>query len=166
MAGAAVCAQGTFVRILVAILATDEGNARIADTGFSSIRGGFFFVAFRAGSLAVRASQGELRSGVVETRNILPLCEGVALPAFHSHLAAMLILMACGALALQAEERSAEIPHANALPGVRRHVLGGVATLALQSGVSAFQWVARLSMIEFVDIHLPENRNKFPSVVL
>lgn len=166
VARTAVCAQRAFMRVLMTVLTPGERNAGVANARFGPIRGGFFFVALRAGSGAVRAGQGELRCGVVKTRDILPLRKRVALSAVCARLAVVFVLVAGLAIALQPEISAMEVANANALPGILRDVLGGVTPLALQLCVSAFQRITRLSMIEVVHVHVPQNRNEVPAVVL
>jgi hypothetical protein len=156
VARGAVCAQRPFMRVLMAILTSGERNAGVAHARFDPIRSRFLLVALRAGRGAVCAGQGELRFGVVEARDIFPL----------RHLAVVFVLVARHALALQSEIRAAEIPHTNCLPGIRHDVFRRVTSLALQLCVTAFQRVTSLPVIEFVHVHVPQDRNEVPAVVL
>ena len=165
VAGPAVCAQGSLMRVLMTVLATSEWNTGVTDAGFGPIGGWLFLVTLRAGGLAMCARQLELRLGVVEARNVLPLTKGVALRAICSHLIVVFVLVTGDAIAFQTEEGAAEIPDTNSLPGIRRHVFGRVAALALQLCMSAFQRVTRLSVIEFIHVYVPQNRNEIPAVV-
>jgi len=98
MAGGAICAQRAFMRVLMTVLASGEGDAGIANAGLGSIRGRLFLMAFGAGSGAVRTGQRELCRRVVETSNFLPLRESVALRAICSRLTVVFVLVARQAL--------------------------------------------------------------------
>lgn len=113
----------------------------------------------------MRAAQLELGFGMVKARDVFPFRERVASCAIRAKLAMVLILVARRAGWAQAEIAAAQIPHANTLLGVWRHVLRGVAFPALHARMPALQRVACLAVIEVVHIHIPQNRDEVPAVV-
>ena len=127
--------ERTAMRIGVAPLATAESQALVLDY----IRTGSRPVAFLAGDRLMQAGKRERCTGMTESRRLLKGLLGVAARALGAELAAMWVLVAGGAFAAQAEERTVQIFQLDLGARGRIHPLRAVAVLALLPAMLAFQ---------------------------
>lgn len=97
MARSAGRLERALMRILMAVLALAEWDARVADSHLA-VADGFRFVALGAEHLFVRPVQAVLGRRVIEVSDILPFRNHMAAFAVSAHLSTMLVLMTTRAL--------------------------------------------------------------------
>ena len=166
MAGVAGRGEGAVVRVLVAGSALRKCDSHVLHVRFAAILGGNFQVTLLAWRALVSAAQAVFGSRMVEAHDVLPIRGDVATLAGASHLALVLVLVAGGAIPAETQVRALQVLHQNAAAGGRRDALGIMALITLEPRVAPVQRIARSSVIEFVETHIPANRHKVLAVVV
>jgi hypothetical protein len=114
----------------------------------------------------VRASELEFGRGVVKPGDVLPLCRCVAALALVAQLPSMLVLVASETGLPQPEVRAAQVLHENCFSRGGRNAIGCVAAAALEAGVTAFQRIAGLAVVELIQADVPADRHELGAVML
>ena len=166
VAGIAVGRKRAVVRVLMTGDALLEGDSDIADARLSGLGGRRFEMTFGASDALVRAHQRIPGSGMVETGDVLPSGHHVAAIAGGPQLALMLVLMAGGAIAAQAQIGTLHVLEQDGAPGSGRDVFRIVALGALEPRVAALQGVAGFPMIELIEAHVPANGDEILAVMI
>jgi hypothetical protein len=139
-----------------------EGEADVFSVGFGIRHEGMTFL---ARNLLVRAGEREFGRGVTETRGRLPGVERVAAGAMGIELAAVFVAVAGSAVAGQAEIGAIQILEEDASAGRWRNIVGFVALVAGDGGVTAFERVAGLAVVEGFAVGLPMDELEIRAVV-
>jgi hypothetical protein len=103
---------------------------------------------------------------MVEPGDILPIGGDVAALAGAAQLALVHVLVAGGAIPAQTQVGTLQVLDQNVSAGGGRNVVGIVALTAFEMRVAPVQRVAGFPVIEFVERHIPVDRNKVLAVVV
>jgi len=149
------------VRILVAVGAEIERDARIPRLSIRSVR-----VALFAFHLCVQACQRIAGLAVIELADVelFPVDEVVARLASGTETSFVEVFMARDAGLGQAQERAVQILVLNRRAFLRRDAGRVVALIALESSVFAFEHVSRFAVVESFDV--PLDQGEIVAVVL